>query len=136
MYSNVLIHTESTAKATRVSSSERVVITSVPTKATTVTSREKPSIASLATLKLEKTTSSDEATSTPIVLMQAGSKASNLVEANQVIDFLMDNDLLKFENVTALCLMPLQDKCALLTSLTEDTEGLRGISDIVSTYCV
>ena len=135
MYSNVLIHTESTAKASRVSSSERVVVTSVPTKATTVTSREKPSIASLATLKLE-TTSSDEATSTPIVLTQAGSKASNQMEANQVIDFLMDNDLLKFENVTALCLMPLQAKCALLTSLTEDTEGLRGISDIVSTYCV
>ena len=77
-------------------------------------------------MKLESTPSDKEDTSHPIILTQDGPGASDQLEVNQLIDFLMDNDILKFENVINLCLMPSSARNALLKDAAESTEGLKG----------
>ena len=124
VHTHCTLYTGSTANTTRVSSSERPPITTVPAKAS---SGGRPSISSLATLKLDSTPSSDENTTHPITLTQDGPKASDELEIIQLIDFLMDNNILKYENVVNLCLMPSTARNALLKSAAETTEGLTGI---------
>ena len=81
---------------------------------------------SVGTLKLDST-SANEAKSITVVLIQAGAGTGDQLEFNQIIDALMDNRMLSYINIAALCLSSEQEKHEMLKPLLDGVKNFQGM---------
>ena len=86
-------------------------------------SREQSSVA---TLKLDSTSSSEDAKSVTVVLTQDGPGTNEQSEINQMIDSLVDNGWLSYDNIVGLCLSSLEEKNKILKPLVDSVKMFQG----------
>ena len=86
-------------------------------------SREQSSVA---TLKVDNTSSSEDAKSVTVVLTQDGPGTSDQLEINQMIDGLVDNGWLSYVNIASLCLSSLEEKNKILKPLADGIKMFQG----------
>lgn len=109
--------------------SSKKAVTTITAKAATAPMRWDSTIATLKLDAEEYSTSSDGSASNrriTVVLTQAEPETSDQWEVNQLIDFLMDNNILFYPTIVNLCMLPLEQRHAILKLTPGIKQELQG----------